>query len=671
MALTLTLTPAGRAALVNAKADGTNAVRVDRIGLTATAFVSGQALPNEIKRLATLAGGATAKNTLHVTITDATPGEVYSVRGFGWYLADGTLLGSYGQAAVIVEKSAQSTLLLATDVQFADIDATQIVFGDTTFNNPASTVDTLGVLKLASDDDAITGNDGQRAVTPRSLLAALNARLGNGAPTTFAKNLLSVATAAAFRLALGIKGAALKDEGPGNGLDADTLDGQHGDYYRAWGNLTGKPDTFAPSAHKHPWSDITNPPEPSTRWPTWGEVTAKPDMFTPAPHSHAWSDINNPPMQTQRWPAWNEVTAKPATYAPSAHTHAISDVTNLQTALDAKAPTQSPLFQGQVIVVNNAFRASGWNGANTDGVMFFGKDDSYIFKNNGTFVFKNEQGGYAANLNAGGTIFTSGNFNPANPVPTTGLLQVGNTATVYATLRCDGMLATNGGAFYPIVRANTATNSNGTKLTTGLLPSIDAIAPAGYEHQAPLIVGNGGNPSASAVMAFLRDGLYGGFLGIDTDNALKWGGWSQRPARRVLHERIRDAVLDGTTSVEDLRIAGNPAWHHGAASFNTDGNGWMRFPNGFILQWGTYLSGAPWNEGSGPTLGFPMAFPHACLSVQLTDYLNNVGGAGWSQYDNTAQITGWDRVGFSTFIQFPGGANANRWCGMTYFAMGF
>jgi|GEM_PF-2839682 len=603
MALTLTITPAGRAALVNAQADGTNAVRIARVGLTATAFVPGQPLPNEIKRLASVAGGATAKDTVHVTVTDAGT-DVYTVRGFGWYLDDGTLFGSYGQANVIVEKSVQSTLLLATDVQFADADATQITFGDTTFNNPAATLDTLGVVKLAGDEDATAGTDTQRAVTPKSLLAALNARLGAAAPTAFVKKLLGLATAAAFRLELGLKGAALKDDGPGNGLDADTLDGQHGDYYRAWANLTDKPTTFTPSAHTHPWSDITNPPAQASRWPAWSEVTAKPDTFTPAPHSHAWSDINNPPMQTQRWPAWSEVTAKPTTFAPSAHTHAIGDVTNLQTALDAKAPTQSPVFQGTVVA-------------------------------------------------AGGAV------------------QIGATGGAYATLKNDGALALNGGTAYALARIGASNTSVGTRLTNGLMPSIDGIAGTGLEGSPPLLVANGGNASASAVMAFLRESVAGGFLGLDTDNVLKWGGWTMGPARRVLHDRIRDAVLDGTTWVEDLRVVGNPVWHSGQISFAAQGNGWMKFPNGFLVQWGMYLSDAPWNEGTGPALSFPIAFPNGCLSVQVSDYLTNVGGAGWSQYDDSAQLTGWDRTHFTTFIQFPGGANANRWCGLTYFALGY
>ena len=47
-------------------------------------------------------------------------------------------------------------------------------------------------------------------------------------------------------------------DGSGSALDADLLDGQNGTWYRDWANLTNKPATFAPSAHNHPQSEVTN-----------------------------------------------------------------------------------------------------------------------------------------------------------------------------------------------------------------------------------------------------------------------------------------------------------------------------------------------------------------------------------------------------------------------------
>lgn len=53
----------------------------------------------------------------------------------------------------------------------------------------------------------------------------------------------------------------------------------------------------------------------------WGSITGKPSTFAPSAHGHVWSDISG----------------APATYAPSAHSHAMSDITNLVSTLAAKA----------------------------------------------------------------------------------------------------------------------------------------------------------------------------------------------------------------------------------------------------------------------------------------------------------------------------------------------
>ena len=184
MPLTVALTSAGRAALRNAPGDGSNAVRIASVGITSMSFNPGDALPSEIKRIKTIAGGATSADTIHVTVSDSTIGVVYTVRGFGLYLEDGTLFASYGQTDPIVEKSGQAFMLLAVDIKFADIDATQITFGDTNFQNPAATTDVPGVVKLATNDDAKAGRDTQKALSPAALLAALNARSAVGVIAT-------------------------------------------------------------------------------------------------------------------------------------------------------------------------------------------------------------------------------------------------------------------------------------------------------------------------------------------------------------------------------------------------------------------------------------------------------------------------------------------------------
>ncbi|MBB4591869.1 phage tail protein [Xanthomonas cannabis] len=244
--LKLKITTAGRLALINAEQTGTREVTIAAVGLTSAAFAAQAdlvALPSEIKRLTTIGGSVTAKDTIHVSVRDESS-TAYSCYGFGLYLADGTLFAAYGQPALLVEKSGAASVLLAIDVVLADVDTAQITFGDTNFTDPAATVDVPGVVSLATDAQAIAGIDRERAVSPANLLASLDQRLGEMGPTEFIKGLLSRANAAAARSVLGIRSAALNDAGHGNGLDADTLDGRQGEWYRDFRNMLNVPQSF-------------------------------------------------------------------------------------------------------------------------------------------------------------------------------------------------------------------------------------------------------------------------------------------------------------------------------------------------------------------------------------------------------------------------------------------
>ncbi|WP_409015172.1 hypothetical protein [Caballeronia sp. LZ001] len=175
MANLLTLTDAGRAALVAPNKDGTNAHKIVEIGLATAAFESSKALkslPNELKRIITFGGTNVAPDTIHATLTDDSEDQ-YSLYGFGLYLEDGTLLAAYGQDTPIMEKSPAALLLLSCDMQFAAIDATQLVFGETSFLNPPATTERQGVVELATSAETVAGTDTRRAATPAGVQAAI------------------------------------------------------------------------------------------------------------------------------------------------------------------------------------------------------------------------------------------------------------------------------------------------------------------------------------------------------------------------------------------------------------------------------------------------------------------------------------------------------------------
>ncbi|HDR9048589.1 TPA: phage tail protein [Burkholderia vietnamiensis] len=219
MGTLITVTDAGRAALVAPGNDGTNAHKVVEIGLASSPFVADKGLtklPNELKRITTFGGANIAPDTIHATLKDDTADQ-YTLYGFGLYLENGVLLAVYCQQTPIMEKSPAALLLLSTDMQFATIDAAPLVFGDASFVNPPATPDRQGVIELATQAEVDAGADAVRAVTPATLKARLDAKASLSGADFSGR----VSTTDAFRLASapGGSGASL---GPGNGDNASS-----------------------------------------------------------------------------------------------------------------------------------------------------------------------------------------------------------------------------------------------------------------------------------------------------------------------------------------------------------------------------------------------------------------------------------------------------------------
>ncbi|KOQ77180.1 tail fiber domain-containing protein [Stenotrophomonas maltophilia] len=416
----LKITDTGFARLVNPPNTGTNAVLITQIGLTSTAFTPSAGLttlPGEIKRVASFGGQAVGDDTVHVTIRDDSA-TAYTLRGFGLYLADGTLFATYGQADPIMEKSAASMLLLATDTRFAEVDTALIQFGDAGFIYPPATTEVVGVVELATSTEAEDATDTQRAVTPRGVRAYTDKRFGASAPTALAKTLLSAATTTAARTALELKSAALKDTGHGNGLDADTLDGKHASEFALAGD-------FATVGHKHVIADVTGL-QPALD----GKATKAGNTFTDQQFiSGSWPLVGFGSAGAEQsfiggwantglWRVWSadrnassEITIKHGD-SPRWNGSVIWHAGNF--APESKMDKTGGTFTGHVGVNGNSLRSYGWNGVANDGVLVLGDANSYIFKNGSNFTFANAAGGYTAMLNAGGYVWTSGNFDPAS-----------------------------------------------------------------------------------------------------------------------------------------------------------------------------------------------------------------------------------------------------------------
>lgn len=617
-----TLTPAGIAEMIAADHTGTDRVQISHIGVSASpdGLVGGK-LVGEIKRLTTFAGKVVAANTIHVTIRDDDT-DVYDLRAFALYSSAGTLLGWHAQADVILEKAAQAMLMLAADIQFNQVNANVLQFNETNWTNPPGTTAVAGVLRLSTDAETIKGTESTTAVPPSGLKAALDARLGVGAPSAFFKDLLTAASKVALRVALEIKGAALKDEGAGNGLDADLLDGKHGDYYLEYGNLKNPPEAFPPGAHKHPWKDITDAPSTATRWPSFGEVTAKPNSYPPLAHTHAASETNSGTFHLDRIPALP-----------------ISRVTSLQPVLDGKANLSGARYTGTTgnfvgkLGSQQIMHDYGWE----NGIA----RAKWVIEPNATVSLYgyNDKGGAPTKILNMGTPVNGGDY----------ILTAFGRNIVATNGNSPGYIRLNGaGAAYYAVDRTTARDW------------------AFYARDNRFIVWNGQTDAAW----FLPDGglqLLGN-LGAD-------GGYVRigREAGRHVYMRYNGDIAyswnnPGTYYTNWTSANFDPNSKVDRAEFQGGGaNNWKKGPDGTIEQWGVVI--APrFGQVAGPTIVFPVAFPNACTNVSTTDI--NPGFEFWHDAFSQVVKDSLTKTGFRTVIQGFGGGGDN-WHGMYWRATGY
>lgn len=229
MSMILTITNAGRQALVNAQNTGTLPLVISHVALGSAKYNPAKTqttLQNEIKRLVSFGGGAVAPDVIHITIHDDSA-DTYALGEFGLITSTGVLFAVFSQTGdFILEKNSNGILLLSVDIKIATLDITDIQFSGTNFILPPSSKTVAGILKLADDDEAREGLNPYKAMTPKTTKAAIDQH---------------------------------KNE----------------EVAHSWNQISNKPATYPATAHGHPW----------------GDISGKPATFPATAHAHSWDDL--------------------------------------------------------------------------------------------------------------------------------------------------------------------------------------------------------------------------------------------------------------------------------------------------------------------------------------------------------------------------------------------
>jgi hypothetical protein len=150
---------------------------------------------------------------------------------------------------------------------------------------------------------------------------------------------------------------------------------------------------------------------------------------------------------------------------------------------------------------------------------------------------------------------------------------------------------------------STSHTTTGLEFGSTVPNAINAINGAGNDFNTALRISNLGNASASALMSFHREGVYAVHFGLDTNNELRYGGWSEGT-------NVYDIWTDKNGAAK--LAAGVKAAIDSAYASTQNFSGRVEMADGFFLQW--VLSGIVADDANYG-LSWPSAFPNACYNV--------------------------------------------------------
>ena len=125
-----------------------------------------------------------------------------------------------------------------------------------------------------------------------------------------------------------------------------------------------------------------------------------------------------------------------------------------------------------------------------------------------------------------------------------------------------------------------------------------------------------------------------------------WSDLTNKPNLADLSGNLPMSRITG--NLDASRITNLPDSGDGITDDDISGNGYVKFNNGLIIQWGVDLKDASgaWEH----SVTFPIAFPSICFSVVASCYVNDGGTAPkfWGDdNENDFYINNWSKTGFN------------------------
>lgn len=153
----------------------------------------------------------------------------------------------------------------------------------------------------------------------------------------------------------------------------------------------------------------------------------------------------------------------------------------------------------------------------------------------------------------------------------------------------------------------------------------------------------------------------GHWLEMNFDTVLdKWVLQNPLSQLQIASTAEAQGQTDNTKALTPLRLS--EALKGGNQSLAV--NGYQRLPGGLIIQWGAYTNTI--SGQAGLTINFPISFPTACISVQVSD--RNVTQN--ANYDLFMQMVSFTTTSFTTFSQWTGSGSATLE-GLYWIAIGY